>query len=145
MAPTAIILSGVSAAHSIHERDYIGAVIDGVSVIPGAGGALRASRSAEQLGKATAEGLAQQRLVIKLGKASSDRWAAGVQQAKEEANQLHVAGRKNDAVAAGIASGGAIRTAIWGHPEHKEPNPLEYHDDTPPQRLNPVRLTPVHP
>jgi hypothetical protein len=96
-------------------------------------------------GRRRRRGLTQRRLALKLGKASSDRWAAKVRQAKGEAHQLHAAGRKNDTVAAGIASGSAIRTAVWGHPEHEKPNPLEYHDDDPPRRLNPVRLTPVHP
>jgi hypothetical protein len=59
-----------------------------------------------------AERITQEWLALKLGKASSDRWAADIRQAKEEAHELHALGRKNDAVAAGIASGGVIRTAI---------------------------------
>jgi hypothetical protein len=119
--------------------------IDLVGIIPGVGGAVRASRAAEKLGQATAEGLSQQRLALKLGKASSDRWAAEVRQAKQEAHQLHAAGKVNDATAFGISSGSAIRTQISGHHEHEEPNPLEYRDRDAPQPLNPVRLTPVHP
>jgi hypothetical protein len=91
-----------------------------------------------------AEGLTQQRLALKLGKTSPDRCAAEVRQAKEEAHQLRTAGRKNDTVAAGIASGSAIRSKVWPHTEHEKSNPLEYHDN-PPHRLDPVRLTPVHP
>jgi hypothetical protein len=67
-----------------------------------------------------------------------------VRQAKHEAHRLHDAGKVNDATAFGISSGAVGRTLIVGHAEHEEPNPLEYHDDTP-RRLNPVRLTPVHP
>jgi hypothetical protein len=68
-----------------------------------------------------AEGFTQRRLALKFGKASSDRWAAEVRQAKEEAHQLHAAGRKNDTVAAGIASGSAIRTAVWVIPNTRSP------------------------
>jgi RHS repeat-associated protein len=145
MAPAAIGLGFVAAAHSHAGGDDFGAAIDLVGIIPGVGGWARGVGAGIKLEKATAEGLNQQRLALKLGKASSDRWAVEVRQAKHEAHQMHNDGKVNDATAFGIASGSAIRSQIRGQHEHEEPNPLEYHDSDPPRTLNPMRLTPVHP